>query len=97
ILSPKSDFQDYFIVAFSRKSGKIDILDDNIKAVDKFIIEHKNYPAQLFLKEVADANLVRISEDTKYAIMDELKMRGIVKSGDVGKIEFSSYDGIKYW
>ncbi len=96
ILSPKSDFQDYFIVAFSKKSGKIDIIDDNIKAITKFIIEHKDYPAQIFLKEIADAKLVRISEDTKYAIMDELKMRGIIKAGDDKEITFSSYDGIRY-
>lgn len=96
IISPKSDYQDYFIVAFSRKNGNIDIIDDNIKAATKFIIEHKTYPAQIFSKEIAEAKLLRISKDTKYAIMDELKMRGIIKSGDVDEIVFSSYDGVRY-
>ncbi len=96
MISPASEYQKYFLVAFSMKDGNIKVIDDDIKEIEKFIINHENYPAQLFKKEMIEPKVVKVSEDTQYAIMDELAVRGIINSGDGVKIDYSSYDGSDY-
>ncbi len=95
ILSFPDDYQNYRLVSFLNFHDELSMKDDEIKDVEQYIRQNPTFPAQLFPPELIKSKLVKVSDDTLVAIMDEMDIRGLAK-GSAKDIKYASYDGQKY-
>ncbi len=95
ILSFPDDYQNYRLLSLINFHGELSMKDDEIKDVEQYIRRNPTFPAQLFPAELVNTSIVKVSDDTLVAIMDEMSIRGLA-SGGASDIKYASYDGMKY-